>query len=123
MGVSYRIAQPRAKVFVCDNVTWRRLRDGGCLTGRAVLVSCVIGGNGMRKALSFILLASLGAVAYAQHQHAVPEKLGEVSFPVTCATQVQDSFNRAVALLHSFTYEPAVAAFQDVAVKDPKCAM
>ena len=76
----------------------------------------------MGKVLSLVLLSSL-CLANAQHQHAAPEKLGEVSFRATCATQVQANFNRAVALLHSFTYEPAAAAFQDVAAKDPSCAM
>ncbi|HET9837361.1 MAG TPA: hypothetical protein VFR84_03940 [Candidatus Angelobacter sp.] len=36
---------------------------------------------------------------------------------------MQASFNRAAALLHSFTYTPAAEAFADVARQDPKCAM
>ena len=58
-----------------------------------------------------------------EHQHAAPEKLGKVSFSTTCDARVQASFNRAVALLHSFTYAPAAEAFQKVADEDPGCAM
>lgn len=76
----------------------------------------------MRRVLPLVLLSSL-CLGNAQHQHAVPEKLGEVSFRISCDTPVQVSFNRAVALLHSFTYEPAAAAFRDMAIQDPKCAM
>ncbi|HET7872040.1 MAG TPA: hypothetical protein VFL42_05970, partial [Terriglobales bacterium] len=61
--------------------------------------------------------------AYAQHQHAVPEKLGTVSFPISCKPEVQAKFNRAVALLHSFTYGPAAEAFAEVGRLDPDCAM
>jgi hypothetical protein len=75
------------------------------------------------KAESLLLLASLCVGAYAQHQHGTPEKLGTVSFPTSCSAQVQDGFNRAVALLHSFAYGPAAQAFADVARKDPGCAL
>ncbi len=57
------------------------------------------------------------------HEHAAPEKLGEVSFPVSCLPAVQQQFNRGVALLHSFAYSAAESAFQQVADQDPKCAM
>jgi tetratricopeptide (TPR) repeat protein len=36
---------------------------------------------------------------------------------------VQADFNRGIALLHSFAYAPANAAFQKIAVADPKCAI
>jgi tetratricopeptide (TPR) repeat protein len=63
--------------------------------------------------------------AYAQemHDHPAPEKLGKVSFPISCSPSVQDPFNRAVALLHSFAYTAAAHAFQDVASSDPRCAI
>jgi hypothetical protein len=50
------------------------------------------------------------------------ERLGEVHFPVSC-TAVQKEFDRAVALLHSFWFGPADAAFREIAAKDPGCAM
>ena len=62
-------------------------------------------------------------MAQEAHSHAVPGKLGEVSFAVSCKPEVQQDFNRAVALLHSFAYLAAAPAFQGVAEKDPACAM
>jgi hypothetical protein len=77
----------------------------------------------MKSAKCLLLLLFCGVGLYAQHQHGVPEKLGSVSFPISCAAQQQSSFNRAVALLHSFTYAPAAEAFAEVARQDPACAM
>ena len=60
--------------------------------------------------------------AIPEHEHPVPEKLGSVQFPTSCSSKVQKSFERAVALLHSFAYSAAETAFRDVAAKDPNCA-
>ncbi len=57
------------------------------------------------------------------HDHPPPLNLGHVSFPVSCAQQVQAGFNRGVALLHSFTYAAAADTFRQVAADDPGCAM
>jgi tetratricopeptide (TPR) repeat protein len=70
-----------------------------------------------------LLLFTPLALAQEAHDHGVPEKLGEVLFPISCSPSVQSQFNRAVALLHSFAYSAANQAFQAVAAKDPKCAM
>ncbi len=51
------------------------------------------------------------------------EELGSVSFPTSCRPELQPAFERAVALLHSFEYLPARAAFAQVAADDPACAM
>lgn len=80
----------------------------------------------MRKAwqISFSLLLLLSASrAQETHDHPAPEKLGKVNFPTSCAPAVQDQFNRAVALLHSFAYTAAASAFQAVARQDPHCAI
>ncbi|HEX4604043.1 MAG TPA: hypothetical protein VH724_08635, partial [Candidatus Angelobacter sp.] len=67
---------------------------------------------------SFSLLADEG------HSHLAPgEKLGAVAFPTSCAAGVQKSFERGVALLHSFEYESAENQFKQVAKQDPRCAM
>src|SRR5688572_3517216 len=58
-----------------------------------------------------------------QHQHARPEKLGKITFPISCAPATHAPFARAVALLHSFWYDEAEKAFNAVAATDPKCAM
>jgi len=73
-----------------------------------------------------LILAVLGVscvAAQEAHDHPAPEKLGQVSFPVSCKPAVQQEFNRAVALLHSFAYTAAEDAFQSVAGQDPHCAM
>ena len=82
-----------------------------------------------RSSLPTVLLAcALAAVGAADekdqsHHHARPEKLGTVSFPTSCAPAVQVPFARAVALLHSFWYDEAEKAFNEVAAADPSCAM
>ncbi len=74
--------------------------------------------------ISFCLLILVPpSSAQETHSHSAPEKLGKVSFPISCAPAVQEQFNRGVALLHSFAYTPAAAAFQGVAEQDPRCAM
>src|SRR5262249_9061401 len=50
-------------------------------------------------------------------------KLGKVSFPTSCYSSVQKSFERGVALLRSFEFEQSDLQFQDVARQDPRCAM
>jgi tetratricopeptide (TPR) repeat protein len=49
--------------------------------------------------------------------------VGKITFPITCAPDVQSDFARGVALLHSFFYEEARRVFTSVAERDPKCAM
>jgi len=76
-----------------------------------------------------IALAALmahAAPAAAQQQAHVPaagEALGQVEFATSCAPEVREDFNRAVAMLHSFWYRAAEAAFTDVARDNPGCAM
>jgi tetratricopeptide (TPR) repeat protein len=72
-----------------------------------------------------LLLAS--ATAFPAVAHEQPgrsgEKLGTVNFPVSCTAPAQASFNRGVALLHSFWFDAAGKAFADTAATDPNCAM
>jgi hypothetical protein len=72
--------------------------------------------------LTFLLIVS-SMRSQEMHDHGVPEKLGTVSFPVSCAPSVQRDFNRSVALLHSFAYSAAQASFENIARIDPGCAM
>ncbi|MFC5863032.1 tetratricopeptide repeat protein [Acidicapsa dinghuensis] len=51
------------------------------------------------------------------------ERLGTVSFPVSCAAASQAGFNRGVALQHDFWYEEARAQFDRLVKSDPACAM
>ncbi|MFL6514328.1 MAG: hypothetical protein ACJ8M1_04835 [Chthoniobacterales bacterium] len=59
----------------------------------------------------------------AEHDHPVPEKLGTVSFPISCGAASEKEFEHAVALLHSFAYSAAEHAFRALTAKNPNCAM
>ena len=79
----------------------------------------------MRR-LFFIAFASALAASpiAAQHDHGKPgEKLGAVFFSTSCAPGVQQQFNRAMAMLHSFWFDEANKAFTAVASADSTCAM
>ncbi len=65
----------------------------------------------LRRIATAVLVSTLAAGATAA---ASEEKLGSVSFPNSCAEAAQPSLQRAVALLHSFWWEQADAAFADV---------
>src|SRR6478672_1417740 len=73
--------------------------------------------------LSPLFILSLPLSAQEEHSHSAPEKLGAVSFPISCMPTVQQQFNRGVALLHSFAYAAAESTFREVATQDPQCAM
>jgi hypothetical protein len=73
------------------------------------------------------LLSTLPVFAFDDdmhdHDHDANEQLGKVSFPISCAPGSQKSFERGVALLHSFGYEEAEEQFAEVAKQDSTCAM
>ena len=69
------------------------------------------------------LLLVVPSPAQETHSHPAPEKLGKVSFPVSCTPTAQAEFNKGVALLHSFAYTAAANTFQKVAGLDHRCAM
>ena len=48
---------------------------------------------------------------------------GDVDFAINCSIDVQETFNLAIALLHSFEYDEAEKAFAQVIDADPDCAM
>jgi len=50
-------------------------------------------------------------------------QLSTVHFPISCTPEAQKTFEKGVALLHSFWYEEAEKAFTQAATEDPKCAM
>lgn len=81
-----------------------------------------------------VLIALAFGVAFAHssstqqaHHHTEPagnrEKLGKVSFSISCAPGLQPSFERGIALLHSFWYDAAETQFHEIAEKDPACAI
>lgn len=83
----------------------------------------------MRTPLSPLLLAaSLVGVPMARaqdHDHAAgdAQAIGQVTFDTSCAANVAEEFNSAVAMLHSFWYPASEKAFQAIAEKEPDCAM
>jgi tetratricopeptide (TPR) repeat protein len=75
------------------------------------------------RILLTLLLGVPFSPAQETHSHPAPEKLGKVSFPVSCTPAAQAGFNKGVALLHSFAYTAAANTFQKVAELDHRCAM
>jgi hypothetical protein len=78
-------------------------------------------------ALGFPIIAST-QVSDESHRHSdpatgTPEQLGRVAFANSCAPAVQASFERAVALLHSFWWQEGERTFREVLRRDPKCAI
>ena len=82
----------------------------------------------MKLAIILITSFALAAAAPARAQHDHPEGgdlvgTAGVSFQTSCAPALRQDFNRAVALLHSFWFAQAIAAFNSVLEKDPSCAI
>ena len=70
-----------------------------------------------------LIILVLFNVAVLPAQEKAPEKLGKVSFPISCDQKVQVQFDRAVAMLHSFWFQQGEKAFREVLERDPSCAI
>jgi hypothetical protein len=73
-----------------------------------------------------LCIGASGAWGHDEHDalgNAPREKLGKVSFPVSCNTGAQKEFNRGMALFHSFWFDPAIKSFGRVLQYDPECGM
>ncbi len=68
------------------------------------------------------LALSPGWLAAQEHAHAT-DKVGTVSFPVSCNIEAQQRMNGAVAMMHSFWFPEARKAFESVVQADPECGM
>jgi len=82
------------------------------------------------KIYPWLLISLIGSTGFAAENAATgqttsssAERLGTVSFPVSCASSVQSRFTRGVALLHDFWYQEAQRQFEEIAKVDPNCAM
>jgi tetratricopeptide (TPR) repeat protein len=74
----------------------------------------------------FLLIRPLCVIAMTALLHparAQNASLGDVHFPTSCAARVQSRFDSVVALLHSFEFREAEAAFRQVEKDDPKCVI
>jgi tetratricopeptide (TPR) repeat protein len=87
-----------------------------------------------RMACPLLFSLLLALIAFAQtavaddneghhHEDLTAAQLGTVTFPVSCNPAVQKSFERGVALLHSFWYEEAEKEFVHISAEAPNCAM
>lgn len=76
-----------------------------------------------RWGLCLALLLNLSAAQGQPGAASTPAPTAGVHFPVSCDPAVQNRFDHAVELLHSFEYPDAEAAFRSVLKSDPSCAM
>jgi tetratricopeptide (TPR) repeat protein len=82
----------------------------------------------MRKLIWFLVLAAaFSGLAFGDDEHRHDDvsfdQLGTVHFPVSCTPEAQKTFEKGVALQHSFWYEEAEKTFVATEKQDPKCAM
>jgi len=82
----------------------------------------------MRKLIWIVCIVASGSgAAFADegqhHEELAQEQLGTVHFPVSCTADAQKTFEKGIALLHSFWYEEAEKTFLEVEKQDSKCAM
>jgi hypothetical protein len=85
----------------------------------------------MKKSALFLpLMLAVSASAQTMDHNAMQsmtapstERLGTVSFPVSCPAATQASMDRGVALVHDFWYDEANRQFRMLIATNPKCAM
>jgi tetratricopeptide (TPR) repeat protein len=79
----------------------------------------------VRRLSRGILLTCLCAIVVLLQtpQANAAEQFGEVHFPTACSVSVQEKFDRALAMLHTFSFPAAAKTFTVVAQEDPDCAM
>lgn len=71
-----------------------------------------------------VVVMSITATGLTAQEHAHPSgKLGTVHFETSCAPAVAPTFDRAIALLHSFEFGTAIRTFEEVVAADSTCAM
>ncbi len=87
-----------------------------------VVLCCLVAAPVGAQSMSGMSMSSAGSGAMATPAQ-MQERLGAVSFPVSCGTEVQPYFNRGVALLHDFWYAEAKTQFERIVKADPTCAM
>jgi hypothetical protein len=63
------------------------------------------------------------STSHANAQSNAHQHFGKVQFPIACNDGVQEQFDLALAMLHTFSFPDAAKTFAAVAQKDPDCAM
>src|SRR5215468_7918360 len=74
------------------------------------------------RVLTVLLLALALAIPRSSESQS-KDQLGKVDFANSCSPAVQASFQRSVAMLHSFWYTEAEKSFREVLVQDPSCGI
>jgi Tfp pilus assembly protein PilF len=77
------------------------------------------------KARAFLvtLLLSFALCTPGTGRSQPKEQLGTVNFPNSCSAAVQETFQRGVAMLHSFRYGEGEKTLREVLAQDPSCAI
>jgi tetratricopeptide (TPR) repeat protein len=74
-------------------------------------------------ALAIVINVPSSAAAQHEQHGASGDKLGTVNFATSCLQTTRPDFSRAMALLHSFEFGPAIDSFNKVLGIDPNCAV
>ena len=69
------------------------------------------------------LMASMVVSRQLPQRSWAGQQVGTVRFATSCSATARPTFNRAVALLHSFAFSAADQSFRAVLQEDPRCAM
>lgn len=82
----------------------------------------------IKETLMFFALLSaislpLPSFAHEEHEEHEEHHAGKVDFATSCKPEVQQQFERGVAILHSFWYRETVKTFREVLTRDPSCAI
>lgn len=75
------------------------------------------------SALPMLALLVAADVSAQQAPGSSTEKLGTVHFETSCDKSTVAEFDRAMALLHSFEWAPAISGFKKVLALDPSCGI
>jgi tetratricopeptide (TPR) repeat protein len=78
-------------------------------------------GEKVRAAAALAVL--LACPLAAQRSNPAAPRLGKTRFPTSCDRAVEQRFDRAVAMLHSFWFAGAIREFNGVLETDPRCAI
>jgi hypothetical protein len=78
---------------------------------------------GTRAALALLTLSRAAASQEHEHGSGSADGLGTVRFATSRGAAAQPRFERAVALLHSFEFAPALQGFEGAGTTDPSCGI
>ena len=77
----------------------------------------------MSKSLLALVVLATRLPAQAHAHPGGAEQLGTVHFATSCRPAVAPTFDRAIALLHSFEFGASIGGFNEVLASDSTCAM